>query len=252
MNDLISCEACYVCCVSIIIVQLESDCVQAACCEAGRQHAAVRRAAGGGRGAQAARQEVPQQDADVGAVRTDPGSAGQAARDARLGLGAVNTAANTIQRAYRRYSMMKKFAAITSAAQGKMKNRLSRRFQGGPGHTSNMFYYTAEFAAATPGVLRRNIATFRFLLNISLLAYPYYYHVNNHFVVIAYYVMIMVQIFIHFILYARNIHALTFRYAFWRCLCHRSDTGSCCPEVPASLCVSLSSSGAVEEAKECD
>ena len=29
--------------------------------------------------------------------------------------------------------MMKKFAAITSAAQGKMENRLSRRFQGGPG-----------------------------------------------------------------------------------------------------------------------
>ena len=124
-----------------IIVKLESDCLQATCCEAG-QRAAVRRAAGGGRGAQAARQEMHQQDAD-----------------ARLGLGAVNTAANTIQRAYRRYSMMKKFAAITSAAQGKMKNRLSRRFQGGPGHTSNMFYYTAEFAAATPGVLRRNIAT---------------------------------------------------------------------------------------------
>ena len=49
------------------------------------------------------------------------------------GLGAANTAANTIQRAYRRYSMMKKFAAITSAAQGKMENRLSRRFQGGAG-----------------------------------------------------------------------------------------------------------------------
>ena len=70
------------------------------------------------------------------------------------GLGA----ANTIQRAYRRYSMMKKLTAITSAAQGKMENRRSGT-QGVPGHTSNTFYYTAEFAATTPGVLSRNIAT---------------------------------------------------------------------------------------------
>ena len=46
------------------------------------------------------------------------------------GLNAATDAANTIQRAYRRYSMMKKFAAITSAAQVKNENRLSRRFQG--------------------------------------------------------------------------------------------------------------------------
>merc|ERR1719188_1902056 len=52
------------------------------------------------------------------------------------GLNAANDAANTIQRAYRRYSMMKKFAAITSAAQVKTENRLSRRFQGEPGQHS--------------------------------------------------------------------------------------------------------------------
>ena len=46
------------------------------------------------------------------------------------GLVMANTAANTIQRAYRRYSMVKKFAAITSAAHVKTENRLSRRFQG--------------------------------------------------------------------------------------------------------------------------
>ena len=46
------------------------------------------------------------------------------------GLNGANDAANTIQRAYRRYSMMKKFAAITSAAQVKNENRLSKRFQG--------------------------------------------------------------------------------------------------------------------------
>ena len=46
------------------------------------------------------------------------------------GLDGANDAANTIQRAYRRYSMMKKFAAITSAAQVKNENRLSKRFQG--------------------------------------------------------------------------------------------------------------------------
>ena len=51
------------------------------------------------------------------------------------GLNAANDAANTIQRAYRRYSMMKKFAAITSAAQVKNENRLSKRFQGHPGHS---------------------------------------------------------------------------------------------------------------------
>ena len=45
------------------------------------------------------------------------------------GLNTANDAANTIQRAYRRYSMMKKFAAITSAAQ-RNENRLSKRFQG--------------------------------------------------------------------------------------------------------------------------
>jgi len=43
---------------------------------------------------------------------------------------AANSAANTIQRAYRRYSMVKKFAAITSAAHVKTENRLSRRFAG--------------------------------------------------------------------------------------------------------------------------
>ena len=52
------------------------------------------------------------------------------------GLNAANDAANTIQRAYRRYSMMKKFAAITSAAQVKNENRLSKRFQGHPGMVS--------------------------------------------------------------------------------------------------------------------
>ena len=46
------------------------------------------------------------------------------------GLNAATDAANTIQRAYRRYIMMKKFAAITSAAQVKNENRLSKRFQG--------------------------------------------------------------------------------------------------------------------------
>ena len=46
------------------------------------------------------------------------------------GLNAATDAANTIQRAYRRYSMMKKFAALTSAAQVKNENRLSKRFQG--------------------------------------------------------------------------------------------------------------------------
>ena len=46
------------------------------------------------------------------------------------GLNSATDAANTIQRAYRRYSMMKKFAAITSAAQVKNENRLSKRFQG--------------------------------------------------------------------------------------------------------------------------
>ena len=49
------------------------------------------------------------------------------------GLNAATDAANTIQRAYRRYIMMKKFAAITSAAQVKNENRLSKRFQGYPG-----------------------------------------------------------------------------------------------------------------------
>jgi len=49
------------------------------------------------------------------------------------GLVMANTAANTIQRAYRRYSMVKKFAAITSAAHVKTENRLSRRFQGQSG-----------------------------------------------------------------------------------------------------------------------
>ena len=50
------------------------------------------------------------------------------------GLNAATDAANTIQRAYRRYSMMKKFAALTSAAQVKNENRLSKRFQGHQGH----------------------------------------------------------------------------------------------------------------------
>ena len=49
------------------------------------------------------------------------------------GLNAATDAANTIQRAYRRYSMMKKFAAITSAAHVKNENRLSKRFQGEAG-----------------------------------------------------------------------------------------------------------------------
>jgi len=49
------------------------------------------------------------------------------------GISMANTAANTIQRAYRRYSMVKKFAAITSAAHVKTENRLSRRFQGQQG-----------------------------------------------------------------------------------------------------------------------
>jgi hypothetical protein len=44
------------------------------------------------------------------------------------GQAVANQAANTIQRAYRRYSMGKKFAAITSAASTKSENRLSRRF----------------------------------------------------------------------------------------------------------------------------
>jgi len=44
------------------------------------------------------------------------------------GQAVANQAANTIQRAYRRYSMGKKFAAITSAASIKSENRLSRRF----------------------------------------------------------------------------------------------------------------------------
>ena len=51
------------------------------------------------------------------------------------GLNTANDAANTIQRAYRRYSMMKKFAAITSAAQVKNENRLSKRISvHPPGH----------------------------------------------------------------------------------------------------------------------
>ena len=49
------------------------------------------------------------------------------------GTSVATSAANTIQRAYRRYSMAKKFEAITSAAQVKNENRLSRRFQGGAG-----------------------------------------------------------------------------------------------------------------------
>jgi hypothetical protein len=44
------------------------------------------------------------------------------------GQAVANQAANTLQRAYRRYSMGKKFAAITSAASIKSENRLSRRF----------------------------------------------------------------------------------------------------------------------------
>merc|ERR1719412_3376671 len=51
------------------------------------------------------------------------------------GTSVATSAANTIQRAYRRYSMAKKFEAITSAAQVKNENRLSRRFQGHPGHS---------------------------------------------------------------------------------------------------------------------
>ena len=46
------------------------------------------------------------------------------------GLFTANSAANTIQRAFRRYSMVKKFADITSAAHVKTENRLSRRFAG--------------------------------------------------------------------------------------------------------------------------
>ena len=46
------------------------------------------------------------------------------------GLGQANDAANTIQRAYRRYSMVKKFAAITLAVQKNAEHRLSQRFQG--------------------------------------------------------------------------------------------------------------------------
>ena len=46
------------------------------------------------------------------------------------GIGQANDAANTIQRAYRRYNMVKKFAAITSAVQKNQEHRLSRRFQG--------------------------------------------------------------------------------------------------------------------------
>ena len=42
------------------------------------------------------------------------------------GIGQANDAANTIQRAYRRYSMVKKFAAITSAVQKNQEHRLSR------------------------------------------------------------------------------------------------------------------------------
>ena len=44
------------------------------------------------------------------------------------GSNTANSAANTIQRAYRRYTMNKKFKAITSAAYVKTENRLSRRF----------------------------------------------------------------------------------------------------------------------------
>ena len=44
------------------------------------------------------------------------------------GQNQANSAANTIQRAYRRYTMDKKFKAITSAANVKTENRLSRRF----------------------------------------------------------------------------------------------------------------------------
>jgi len=39
-----------------------------------------------------------------------------------------HNAANTIQRAYRRYTMDKKFKALTSSRNGKTENRLSRRF----------------------------------------------------------------------------------------------------------------------------
>ena len=46
------------------------------------------------------------------------------------GISQANDAANTIQRAYRRYSMVKKFAAITSAVQKNTEHRLSRRYQG--------------------------------------------------------------------------------------------------------------------------
>merc|ERR550517_349380 len=46
------------------------------------------------------------------------------------GISQANDAANTIQRAYRRYSMVKKFAAITSAVQKNAEHRLSRRYQG--------------------------------------------------------------------------------------------------------------------------
>jgi len=60
------------------------------------------------------------------------------------GSGVANTAANTIQRAYRRYTMDKKFKAITSAACVKTENRLSRRFAnmigGGGGGESQMEY----------------------------------------------------------------------------------------------------------------
>lgn len=54
------------------------------------------------------------------------------------GITTANSAANTIQRAYRRYSMVKKFNAITSAAHVKTENRLSRRFQGQQGHGSGV------------------------------------------------------------------------------------------------------------------
>jgi IQ motif/SEC7 domain-containing protein len=52
------------------------------------------------------------------------------------GLGQATEAANTIQRAYRRYNMVKKFAAITSAVQRNAEQRLSRRLTAqlvGPG-----------------------------------------------------------------------------------------------------------------------
>lgn len=65
------------------------------------------------------------------------------------GISQANEAANTIQRAYRRYSMVKKFAAITSAAHKNNEHRLSRRFQGHAGQETEHVQHRVRHVPST-------------------------------------------------------------------------------------------------------